>query len=278
MKILQIGAGIQLAANSCARLAEFNVLDKVRARSSEPVATIIYDKDGAVLSDQALVPNVQDTYGAPHLVTHRADLRKILYEEAASQGAMIRFGCKIDTKTTDWANGVLHLAGGEEVRAGLVIGTDGAQSMCRAALVQKPNRARFAGQIVNRAIIDPSAIKDSNLLELLSPPKVHNWLGPESMAVCYLLKDAFNLVVTRPADEPLFYGPRSVDTKDLRAFVRDWDPRLRGLLDVGHDYQKWMLLEAEEPLSEWVHPNGKLVLAGDAAHACLPYLKVLPLR
>ena len=233
---------------------------------------VIYDQDGAVLSDQALVPDVHDSYGAPHLVIHRADLRKILHEEAVNQGACIRLGCKIDTKAIDWANGVLSLTTGEEVRADLIIGADGAQSMCRAALVQKPNRAHFTGQIVNRTIIDPLAMKNSHLLDLLSPPKIHNWLGHQSMAVCYLLKDAYNLVLTRPANEPLFYGPRAVDTNDLRAFVRDWDPRLRGLLDIGHDYQKWMLLEAEEPLSDWVHPSGKLVLAGDSAHACLPYL------
>lgn len=34
---------------------------------------------------------------------------------------------------------------------------------------------------------------------------------------------------------------------------------------------KWPLMTGK-PLQKWVHPSGKLVIMGDAAHAMVPYM------
>ena len=39
-------------------------------------------RDGMILSTQNLIPYVEDTYGAPYLLAHRADLVKVLADEA----------------------------------------------------------------------------------------------------------------------------------------------------------------------------------------------------
>lgn len=37
------------------------------------------------------------------------------------------------------------------------------------------------------------------------------------------------------------------------------------------EVEKWRLIDLP-PISDWVHPDGKMVLLGDAVHATLPYL------
>jgi salicylate hydroxylase len=220
-----------------------------------------------------LDPYTQDKYGLPYLVIHRADLRKILYEEAVAQGADVRFGVHIDSQTSDLPNGVIRFTEPQEMIADLVIGADGPQSICRAALVQKPHHQRPTGITVVRIVVPITAIRDSDLYHLVEPPCVHTWLGPRSLAICYTLHDAFNIVVTRPATEDeVFIGPRPENVERLRSFFKDWDPQMRKLLDVADDFQKWSLLEVDEPPTSFVHESGKLVLAGDSAHSVLPYL------
>lgn len=222
-----------------------------------------------------LVPYVQEKYGAPYLVTHRADLRRILFEEAEAQGARVRLGVRIDIEKTSFADGVFHLAGEEEIHADLVIGADGLQSTCRDSLFPQLYPLRSTGKLVYRTIIDTEAMKSTQLNDLVLTPNIHVWLGPGSMAVCYLLKGAYNVVLTRSAgDEPGFVGQRPAGIEELRPLFHDWDPQLRSLIEIGREFQKWTLLELDEQPSSWVHSDGKFVLIGDAAHPSLPYLSV----
>lgn len=272
----QIGAGIQLPVNSCRVLRDAGVLSRVRDRAARPKAIVLRSyRDGALLREMNLDPYTQDKYGLPYLVIHRADLRRILYDEAVARGAQVRLGVTVDGQASDFANGVVRFSGSqEELRADLVVGADGPQSMCRAALVQRPNNPRPTGATVVRIVVPVSAIeRDPALRDLVSPPSVQTWLGPRSLAVCYTLKDAFNVVLTRPATpDEVFIGPRPENVEQLRAFFRSWDPQMRRLLDIADNFNKWSLLEVDEPPASFVHPTGKFVLAGDSAHATLPYL------
>lgn len=220
-----------------------------------------------------LIPYVQDKYGAPHLVIHRADLRRVLFEEAKTQGAQVRFGAKIDFAKSSFADGVLHLAGEKESHADLIIGADGLQSTCRDSLFPQHSPLCSTGKTVYRTLIDPEAMKSSQLKDFVLTPNIHAWLGPGSMAISYLLKGAYNVVLTHPAvDESGFFGPRPAGIGEVRSLFRDWDPQLRNLVEIGAEFQKWTLLELQEPPRCWVHSDGKFVLVGDAAHPSLPYL------
>ncbi|KAL1966806.1 hypothetical protein VTN77DRAFT_3771 [Rasamsonia byssochlamydoides] len=275
VELREIGAGIQLPVNSCRVLKDAGVLSRVYDRAAHLKAIVLRSyRNGELLREMNLDPYTQDKYGLPYLVIHRADLRKILYEEAVARGAHIRLGVAIDSQTSDFPNGVIRFSGSrEELRVDLVIGADGPQSMCRAALLQRPNNPRPTGITVVRIVVPIAAILDSDMNDLVSPPCVHTWMGPQSLAICYPLKDAFNIVLTRPATpDEVFIGPRPENVEQLRLFFQDWDPKMRKLLDIADDFLKWSLLEVDEPPASFVHPAGKFVLAGDSAHATLPYL------
>ena len=274
----QIGAGIQLPANSTRVLKELGILEKAVVKAIQPHAIILYSYEtGSVLNTTSLDPYVQATYGVPHLVIHRADLRELLCDEAVARGADIRLGSKVELfEETNSGNVVIHVGKGGKLDANLVIGADGARSMCREALTQRPDRPKFMGKIAYRIVVHEEAMaRNPRLGEFISPPNVHTWLGPGSFVVGYPLKGVFNIVATRPApaNEEIFFGARPVDVEVLKYLFRDWDIRMRDLLEIATEFQKWMVFEGEE-LESWVSPGEKFVLTGDAAHAPLPYLFV----
>lgn len=64
---------------------------------------------------------------------------------------------------------------------------------------------------------------------------------------------------------------------EQRAVFRQWDPRIRTLVENGHGYLRWLLLDnSQTELSSWVHatPEDNLSLAsvGDSAHTIGPYM------
>ena len=256
-------------------LVEMGLLAKIQSQSITPPNIMLHSYDsGKVLTTLSLVPYVQDTYDVPHLVIHRADLRKTLADEAIARGAEIRLGSKISPENTDFAEAVIRLSDGEAIEADLILGADGEYSVCREALLQRPDPPKPIGRLSNRIVIDAeAALKDPLIGELVAPPNIHTWLGPGCQAVCYLMHGAINLVMNRPMgdDEPIFYGPKPVDLEELRTFFKDWDPRIKALLEIAQDFMKWISLETDV-LAQWVHPKGKFALIGDAAHATQPYL------
>lgn len=190
IKSIQIGAGIQLPANANKVLAEMGILDKILEQAVRPQAIKLYSyQSAAVLSTLNLDTYVQNTYGIPHLVMHRADLRRLLFDEAEAQDVCVRLGTKIIPEHTEIFNGVIRLASDEQITADLIIGADGASSMCRRVLVEEPRLSKATGRIGNRIVIDSDVmLQDERLKDFVLTPNIHVWLGPESLAVCYLLK------------------------------------------------------------------------------------------
>ena len=131
------------------------------------------------------------------------------------------------------------------LQADLVIVADGQQSEARAFLAGHSNQPLPTGKMVNRILIGIDRMRELGLEDLIDPPCIHVWLGPGSMAVGYLLKDVFNfvLVCSSECEPEVYLGPREVEKEELRAVFRNWDPRIRSLVENGQGYLKWLLLE-----------------------------------
>ena len=202
---------------------------------------------------------------------HRADLCRILYEEAKFHGVSVRFGCAVSS--ISFSEPAVQLSTAETVKGNLIIGADGPHSVCREALLQKPDPPRPNGRLVYRILIDKAEMsKHPELLSLISPPCVDIWAGPNAHIVCYLLRNHFNIVMFFPGGIiDTIYGPKPVDLNHLRGLIHGWEPRLQRLLEIAQSSLQWSLLETDE-LESWVHPDGKFVIIGDAAHACLPFM------
>ncbi len=75
----QIGAGIEVPPNSTRILRRWNMLEAVKSYSIEPEKLLLRSyRDGSIMSNRSLVPSMEDTYGAPWLLIHRANFQKVL--------------------------------------------------------------------------------------------------------------------------------------------------------------------------------------------------------
>lgn len=114
---------------------------------------------------------------------------------------------------------------------------------------------------------------DPLLAPLVKEPMVNYWIGPDSHVVCYLLRgeDLYNMVLICPDTLPAETAVAPATKAELVALFEKWDPRLRRLLDLVQETQKWRLQNSVE-MESWSHPEGRFTLLGDACHATLPYL------
>ena len=256
-------------------MAELGVLEEVQRHSVEPHSLVIRSYRGPSLFIQDLYPAIPRRFQFPHLLIHRADIRRILFDEAQHAGAIIRLG--VEVQGIDLWNDTVRSTTGELFEADLILGADGEHSICRETLLGRADPPHSSGDIVFRIALSTVEIgNDPDLACLVDPPQVLAWYGPGSHAICYQLgKDSiFNIVLTIPdkrSGEAPILGPQPTDLKTIRRYCATWDPKFQKLLLLAEKALKWNLLQTNE-LESWVHERGRFALLGDSAHATLPYL------
>ena len=231
-------------------------------------------RDGAVLNKVKLVPDMQHIYKAPYFTAHRATFHNTLLEEATRNGVVIKLGSVI--VNIDFSNASVHLTNGKVYTGDLVLGTDGENSQCRELLLQRPDPPYHFGDMIFGLDIPQAEIrKHVDLRELVDPPRVHFWFGPGTHCVGFSLKESNLFHIIGGLPDPDMSGiqarPQLANTQELRDYHRDWDPRLRKLLDLAKSSLKWTSTAIPE-LQRWSHPEGKFALLGDSAHAMTPFL------
>ena len=245
----------------------WGLLESLRAYSIEPEGLLLRAyRDGAVLSDSKLVPGIQEAYGAPWLLIHRADFYKVLAQEAERLGVEIRFGCFVTQIACSCAPILVSTSLGADIQADVVLGADGLHSRCRAMIQESSEPQLMTKDFVHRIIITNDDIKaHSDLVDLTGSLVTNTWMGPEAHVAGYPLKgsNSYNFV---------FICDTFLNTlSDMRGYFKDWDPRLLLVLEIAQDVKQWPL-NASLGKERWVHAVGNFALLGDACHAMFPYL------
>ncbi|MEL6533580.1 MAG: FAD-dependent oxidoreductase, partial [Pseudomonadota bacterium] len=124
--LADLGAGLQVSPNGLAVLRALGLEEALMAHTLASEGAVL--RDGLSGADVARIP-LSDRYR----LTHRVALIGILAEAAREAGVDLRLGQRIEDLTLG-APVRLHLAGGEKVETGLVIGADGIKSKLRRAL------------------------------------------------------------------------------------------------------------------------------------------------
>lgn len=205
---------------------------------------------------------------------HRGELHQILYEHARDRGIDVKLGQNVTSyfeagdKAGIEANGVKHTAD-------VVLAAEGVKSRGRSIVLGFDDKPQPSGYAVFRAWMNTEKLRQNSLTKHLVQSDSHNaWLGEDVHFIAAAIKDGAELswVCTHKDEagiEESWQFPGKVD--DVLEVLKGWDPVVLELVkatppDRLFDYK----LVYRDPLPNFVSPQGRIALIGDAAHPFLP--------
>jgi salicylate hydroxylase len=123
----------------------------------------------------------------------------------------------------------------------LLIGSDGVNSVVRRSLFPDIKPAPPTTNCAYRAIVPYEQIqKDPVAKELIEKFTMEVWMSDKSYIISYPItagKD-FNLVLSHHTDK-LVDSVQEIDMKDLRKQYENYDPRIKRIIDMIPEAQRW---------------------------------------
>jgi salicylate hydroxylase len=268
-EMIEIGAGIALAANSTRELRRLGVLDQITALSTEPIELIYRDwRDGHRIAAHPIRQDLQyqKRFDAPLLGVHRADLQRIL--SCAFGGAELHLGHQLANLVDQGDTIGLEFANGRFVEADLVIGADGVRSVVRR-FVTGGDDTVYSGTSAFRGIVPVN-----RLPSLPNPQALQFWMGPSAHLLHYVIGGSGDAVNFFAGVEGPSVWPHpdkwlaEIQPGEALAAFRGWHPAVTEMVGAVEHKVRWGLFSVR-PLQHWC--RGRAVLLGDAAHAMLPH-------
>lgn len=278
LSIQYIGAGIQISPNSSLILRRFGVDKYIQKYCTDPIdLRMMRWQTGQTLVQVPLKEPAEQKYHSPYWHIHRADLHRGLLQAAEELGCEVHLNSRV--VSIDPSAPLLTTKGGKTYNGDLIVASDGLHSMARTVVLGNPSPPVPTGQMVYRVTLPVEALQGiPELEEIITTPRNNHWLGPNGTVLSYLLQGGergrlVNFVFTCDVEGWMPDGvmQRPGDLATVRKRFRDWDPRLNEMLEHIGDVLEWRLFTHKEAPT-WVHPEGKVCLIGDSAHAMTPYL------
>ena len=266
-RFARVGAGIQMTPNAMKVLRGLGLEEQLRAIAFEPSVGLNRNSDtGAVTNELPIAKSMQERYGTPYLLLHRADLHAAL--AALVPGSILHLNKKLVGLAQDQDGVSLTFADATEARADVVIAADGVHSLVRDILLGKES-PHFTGKVAYRTTFPAALLGQSQITAART-----KWWGPDRHIVIYYVtraQDEIYFVTSQPEDAS-WMTPKSWSAKgsldELRSAFAAFHPEVRAVLGYP-DVYKWALLE-RDPLTTW--RNGRVALLGDACHPMTPYM------
>jgi salicylate hydroxylase len=280
----EVGAGVQLGPNVTRILQDWGLGDALRQVAAFPSGLHARSLGTGEVLATLPVKDALQTYGAPYVTLHRADLHGLLLQAASREGVQVHSDALVQ-RVSQAANGVaLEVLQREQLQqhtAAVVVAADGVWSPLRQQLLGD-GLPTFTGHIAYRALV-----AQADLPAHLRSQDVSVWMGAQAHVVSYPVRGGDYLNVVCLAQGRLLDD----DANSLQA-LQTWNAQkseaqtlaelqhaLRGacasLIDLMHacsDWRLWPLCGRPAMRGAHEHVQGRAVLVGDAPHPMLPYL------
>ncbi|OTA75561.1 hypothetical protein M434DRAFT_51971, partial [Hypoxylon sp. CO27-5] len=271
-ELKEIGASIALGPNgmrTLERLGVKNALDDEIAFRNKSKHPMIYRhwKTNEIVSTDSHAGEVEYR----HLTSrfYRAHLQEALAKNV--DPSRIHLSKSFESVDVDKSTKklIIKFTDGSTATADIILGADGIHSAVRTFFVPTSSTA-WTGWVAFRSVFPISHV--AHIKDL--PDEANHFWGPDrTLFVSKLGRDLFTVVGSYQADpnapDALYKDSTwnsDGDVNVLRDFYKDWSPLVRQIIDAV-PYTRIYPNAAAHPLETWVLGNGKVTLAGDAAHA-----------
>jgi 2-polyprenyl-6-methoxyphenol hydroxylase-like FAD-dependent oxidoreductase len=256
-----VGHGITVHGNALAALAKVGVLDEVLSRGVPFNQLRMRQADGTLIAE---VPTPRT--GGPELPATlgalRSDLQDVLCERVYAAGVTVRLGLTVRGLAQDAHHAYAEFSDGSTGRYDLVVGADGIRSTVRAML-GSTTTPQPTGMSIWRVVADRPAEMDCAEV-YYGGPRYKAGYAPISADKCYAYildtDGALRDFGDRPAWELMY--ERSAGYGGTWGKIRE---TIGPESNVSHTRIEWLLVP-----DPWF--RGRIIVIGDAAHACPPLI------
>lgn len=261
--ISALGSGITLQGNALRVLRSLGVWEQINQRgyafdtlglrAPDPDGTLIVQLDDMRTGG----PDLPATLGM-----YRPELARIMLDRAAAVGVKIRFGTTYTALDQDESGVAVTFADGSAGRYDLVIGADGIRSWTRRMLGVNLETHSVGMGIWRAFTARPASVTRTDLF-YGGPSYIAGYCptGPDTL-YAYVVEAAQDRSTLSPAES--LEVMRSLS----QAYHGPWDDIRASLTDPSRVNYTWF--ESHVLDAPW--NRGRVVLIGDAAHACPPTL------
>jgi 2-polyprenyl-6-methoxyphenol hydroxylase-like FAD-dependent oxidoreductase len=254
-----LGAGITLAGNAVKALIQIGIAEQILQAGKVLQSLIIKDQKGNILT-QTNAEELSRKFGVINSFSiHRGDLQNILLSQL-QPGSLTTGKRLLDFNQT--SSGVaLYFEDGTTASTDYLIACDGIHSVARKKLIPQ-SETRYSGYTCWRAVIDdvPSDLKLNETSE--------TWGKGSRFGIVPLAnrKLYWFACINAQKNDPLL---RNYKVPDLLTYLSNFHTPIADILKRTKNEQLiWGDIIDLKPITKFAF--GKIVLAGDAAHATTP--------
>jgi 3-hydroxybenzoate 6-monooxygenase len=262
-----VGAGLQISPNAVWALQWLGAWQAVEPHCVVPAEIHVRDGlNGGLLQRVRLGKHFEKRHGEPYRVAHRADLLGGLLAAARADSRIELINATQAVRAINLADGAaLEFATGSRRAGAAVIAADGIRSKLRQAIAGQGDPL-FRGHAIFRTLIPFDAVPPSVVADAVTL-----WLYPGGHVVHYAVSKwtQFNIVAATDSAWTATGWSETGRPDDVRLAFADAADPLADLLAIPKSWLKWAGADLA-PVEQW--SKGRIALAGDAAHASLPYL------
>lgn len=262
----EAGAGIQLGPNAMHVLRRLGVAEHLEPLAGAPDGIDVFDgASGRPLTRFPLGRQIEQRFGAPYRVVHRADLQGALLAAAGQRSDIeIVTGFEVTGWKETGAGLVVTAADGRTAEGASLVGADGLWSTVRRGMYPA-HPLTYAGKMAARTVIPSDGVGAR-----FSSAATGVWLAADAHVVHYPVRAGRDIAVVAIVDEA---APREgwdgeISSTSVQARLIGFAPTLLEFLSLGQDWHAWSLYDPP-PLPAW--SKGEVCLIGDAAHPILPF-------